>query len=164
MLSWARWPFPHWVILPATRVGRPILHGVLPTIWMAPTKPRFSKNQKQMASGSIRDATSIVAKIFRSHLHQSPFHVPQSANLLPSVKALFKAFSDMDPDTKEQAALTPHFLRCNPNPNNSHNNTTIKTILKYRNILTRQSWWLTLEMVLAKIRRCSNMATLYLWG
>jgi hypothetical protein len=64
-----------------------------------------------VVSLTVRDAASNLAAAFRSNFEQSPFHVEGSAQLLPTVRTLLKAFDNDDPPPQRQKAVTPKLLR-----------------------------------------------------
>ena len=59
----------------------------------------------------MRDAAGHLAAAFRGHFKQSPFHIEGSAQLLPTVRSLLKAFDNADPPPLRQKAITPKLLR-----------------------------------------------------
>jgi hypothetical protein len=64
-----------------------------------------------VVSSTIRDAAGHLAASFRSHFKRSPIHLEGSSQLLPSVRALLKAYDNADPPPRRQKAITPKFLR-----------------------------------------------------
>jgi hypothetical protein len=65
---------------------------------------------RPVVSASVRDAASNLAAAFRGHFKQSPFHIEGSTQLLPTVRALLKAFDNADPPHQQQKAITPKLL------------------------------------------------------
>jgi hypothetical protein len=64
-----------------------------------------------LVANTLRSAASCLATSFRDNFQPSPIHIPNSQNLQPSIKALFKAFENVDPPTRRQKAVTPRLLR-----------------------------------------------------
>jgi hypothetical protein len=64
-----------------------------------------------VVSSTVRDATSNLASAFRVQFQRSPFHVEGSTQLLPTVRALLKAYDNADPPPRRQKAITPKLLR-----------------------------------------------------
>jgi hypothetical protein len=54
---------------------------------------------------------AIVAATFWDNLKRSPFHIPGSNKLAPSIHLLFQAFNATDPAPKRQRAITPRLLQ-----------------------------------------------------
>ena len=52
-----------------------------------------------------------MAASFREHFQCSPFHNQIGSNFLPSITNLLKSYSDVDPPTKRQKAISPKLLR-----------------------------------------------------
>jgi hypothetical protein len=50
-----------------------------------------------LLSLSVRDAAGHLAASFWSHFKQSPLHLKGSSKLLPSIRALLKAYNNADP-------------------------------------------------------------------
>jgi hypothetical protein len=59
----------------------------------------------------VRDAAGNLASAFRSNFQPSPVHIEGSSQLLPTVRALLKAFDNADPPPQRQKAITPKLLR-----------------------------------------------------
>jgi hypothetical protein len=59
----------------------------------------------------VRDAASYLASAFRKRHRESPLHLTGSNNMLPNIRALFKAYDNVDPAPKRQKAITPKLLR-----------------------------------------------------
>jgi hypothetical protein len=59
----------------------------------------------------VRDAAGYLAASFRSRFKRSPVHLEGSPQLLPTIRALLKAFDNTDPPPDRQKAITPKFLR-----------------------------------------------------
>lgn len=66
---------------------------------------------RPVVANTVRQATSNLGATFRGHCKQSPFHIPQSPNLRPVVRSLLSAYTNVDPSTKRQRAITPKLLR-----------------------------------------------------
>jgi hypothetical protein len=64
-----------------------------------------------VVAGTVRDAASYLASAFRKRNRTSPLHLEGSNNMLPSLRALFKAYDNVDPAPKRQKAITPKLLR-----------------------------------------------------
>jgi hypothetical protein len=65
-----------------------------------------------VVGGTVRDAASQLATAFRDHYQRSPLHgVKGSTKLLPSVRALLRAFDKVDQPQNRQRAVTPKFLK-----------------------------------------------------
>jgi hypothetical protein len=58
----------------------------------------------------VQDAASNLAAAFWGHFQQSPVHIQGSTQLLPTVRALLKAFDNADPPAQRQKAITPKLL------------------------------------------------------
>jgi hypothetical protein len=69
------------------------------------------QHTEPLVANTLRAATSCLAASFRDNFESSPLHIPGSQNLHPSIKALFKAFENVDPPTSRQKAITPRLLR-----------------------------------------------------
>jgi hypothetical protein len=67
--------------------------------------------QKPVVVGTVRDAASYLASAFRNRHQTSPLHLAGSNNMLPNIRALFKAYDNGDPAPKRQKAITPKLLR-----------------------------------------------------
>lgn len=66
---------------------------------------------RPMVANTVRQATSNLGATFRGNFKQSPFHIPHSPNLRPVVRALLASFTNSDPSTRRQRAITPKLLR-----------------------------------------------------
>ena len=64
-----------------------------------------------VVANTVRQAAGNLGATFRGHFKQSPFHIPHSPNLRPVVRALLAAYTNADPSTKRQRAITPRLLR-----------------------------------------------------
>jgi hypothetical protein len=69
------------------------------------------RHSEPLVASTLRSAASCLATSFRDNFQPSPLHIPGSQNLQPTVKALFKAFENVDPPTRRQKAITPRLLR-----------------------------------------------------
>jgi hypothetical protein len=67
-------------------------------------------NQKSVSASTIRNSASNLAAAFRIRFRESPLHLAGGSQLLPSFKALFRAYNNLDPPPKRQKAITPRFL------------------------------------------------------
>jgi hypothetical protein len=65
-----------------------------------------------MVAGTLRTAASHLAAAFRDHFQCSPFHIPNGTQLLPSLRALLRAYDNVDPAPNRQKAATPKLFRC----------------------------------------------------
>jgi hypothetical protein len=52
-----------------------------------------------------------MAASFRDCFQCSPFHNPVGSHFLPSISNLLKSYTDVDPPTKRQKAISPKLLR-----------------------------------------------------
>lgn len=68
-------------------------------------------HEAAVLSGTVRETTSHVAASFRNHFKCSPFHNPVGSHFLPSISNLLKSYTDVDPATKRQKAISPKLLR-----------------------------------------------------
>jgi hypothetical protein len=68
-------------------------------------------NQRSVSASTIRNAASNLAAAFRISFRESPLHLAGGSQLLPSLKALFRAYDNLDPPPKRQKAITPRFIR-----------------------------------------------------
>jgi hypothetical protein len=59
----------------------------------------------------LANVASQLATAFRDHYQRSPLHVKGSTKLLPSVRALLRAFDNVDPPQNRQRAVTFKFLK-----------------------------------------------------
>lgn len=64
-----------------------------------------------MVANTVRQATSLLGSAFRGNFKQSPFHNPNAPNLRPVIRSLMQAYTNADPSTKRQRAITPKLLR-----------------------------------------------------
>jgi hypothetical protein len=64
-----------------------------------------------VVAGTVRDAASYLASAFRKRHRISPLHLAGSNNMLPNIRALFKAYDNVNPALKRQKAITPKLLR-----------------------------------------------------
>jgi hypothetical protein len=64
-----------------------------------------------VVAGTVQDAASYLASAFRKRHRTSPLHLAGSNNMLPNIRALFKAYDNVDPTPKRQKAITPKLLR-----------------------------------------------------
>jgi hypothetical protein len=67
--------------------------------------------KKPVVAGTVRDAASYLASAFRKRNRTSPLHLEGSNNMLPSIRALFKAYNNVHPAPKRQKAVTPKLLQ-----------------------------------------------------
>jgi hypothetical protein len=67
-------------------------------------------HEAAVLSGTVRETTSHVAASFRHHFQCSPFHNPVGSHFLPSISNLLKSYTDIDPATKRQKAISPKLL------------------------------------------------------
>jgi hypothetical protein len=77
----------------------------------SPAGAILGKRKSPVVSATVRDAASNLAAAFRSNFKQSPLHIEGSSQLLPTVRALLKAFDNADPPPQRQKAITPKLLR-----------------------------------------------------
>ena len=77
----------------------------------SPEGALLGKRPRPVVSSTVRDAASNLAAAFRGNFERSPFHVKGSAQLLPTVRTLLKAFDNADPPPQRQKAITPKLLR-----------------------------------------------------
>ena len=71
----------------------------------------FSRNgERDLASGTCKEAVDKVAEVFRSNRRRDPRH-DQSHTVDDSLNLLFRGYHSSDPPTKQQKALTPSFYR-----------------------------------------------------
>ncbi|KAI2502402.1 hypothetical protein MHU86_12059 [Fragilaria crotonensis] len=78
--------------------------------WRTTGEPDGMRTQPVVAN-TVRQAAGNLGATFRGHFKQSPFHIPHSPNLRPVVRALLAAYTNADPSTKRQRAITPKLLR-----------------------------------------------------
>jgi hypothetical protein len=71
----------------------------------------YGMRPRPVVANIVRQATSNLGATFRGHCQQSPFHIPQSPNLQPFVHSLLSAYTNADPSTRRQLAITPKLLR-----------------------------------------------------
>jgi hypothetical protein len=64
----------------------------------------LGKHLRPVVLLTVQDAASNLA------YSQSPFHVKESTQLLPTVRTLLKAFDNTDPPPQHQKAITPKLL------------------------------------------------------
>jgi hypothetical protein len=64
-----------------------------------------------MVASTLRAAASHLAASFRGRFQQSPVHVKDGSKLWPTLRALLKAFDNVDPPPLRQKAITPRLLR-----------------------------------------------------
>jgi hypothetical protein len=69
------------------------------------------RHPEPLVSNTLRAAASCLAASFRDNFQPSPLHLKDGQNLHPSIKALFKAFANIDPPASRQKAITPRLLR-----------------------------------------------------
>jgi hypothetical protein len=69
------------------------------------------RHPEPLVSNTLRAAASSLAASFRDNFQPSPLHLKNSQNLHPSIKALFRAFANIDPPPNRQKAATPRLLR-----------------------------------------------------
>ena len=67
--------------------------------------------RRPMASDTLRRAAGAVGATSREHLRPSPFHIPDTKELRPSIKRYLRALENLDAPTERQKALTPKFLK-----------------------------------------------------
>ena len=79
--------------------------------WERTTGRLLGKRKDTVVEGTVRSAAGHLASSFRDNLQQSPFHIAGSSHLRPSIKALLRAFKNVDPPEKRQKAVTPLLLR-----------------------------------------------------
>jgi hypothetical protein len=65
-----------------------------------------------MVALTLRTAASNLAAAFGHYFKRSPLHVKDSTQLLPSLRALLRAYDNVDPPPNRQKAVTPKLLRC----------------------------------------------------
>ena len=71
----------------------------------------LGERPRPVVSATVRDAAGYLAASFRSSFKRSPLHIEGSSQLLPTIRALLKAFDTTDPPPDRQKAITPKFLR-----------------------------------------------------
>jgi hypothetical protein len=64
-----------------------------------------------MVASTLRAAAGNLAAAFRSRFKQSPVHIQDGTKLWPTLRALLKAFDNVDPPPLRQKAITPRLLR-----------------------------------------------------
>jgi hypothetical protein len=64
-----------------------------------------------VVAGTVQDAASYLASTFWKRHRTSPLHLEGSNNMLQSIRALFKAYDNVDPAPKRQKAVTPRLLQ-----------------------------------------------------
>jgi hypothetical protein len=69
------------------------------------------RHKEPLVSGTIKTAASCLAAAFWNDFQPSPIHIKGGTHFHPGIKALFKAFDNVDPPTKRQKAITPKLLR-----------------------------------------------------
>jgi hypothetical protein len=77
----------------------------------SPAGAILGKRKSPVVSSTVRDAAGNLAAAFRSHFQRSPVHIEGSTQLLPTIRALLKAFDNADPPPNRQKAITPRLLR-----------------------------------------------------
>jgi hypothetical protein len=60
-----------------------------------------------VVAGTVQDAASYLAVAFWKHHRTSPLHLEGSNNMLPSIRALFKAYANVNQAPRRQKAVTP---------------------------------------------------------
>ena len=78
--------------------------------WDEDGRPSGHRRQA-VAVSTIREAAGHLATTFRNRFLPSPVHQPDRPILLPSIRALLKAFDNVDPPPNRQKAVTPRLLR-----------------------------------------------------
>jgi hypothetical protein len=66
--------------------------------------------KKPMVVSTLRGATSALAAAFRDHIKSSPLHLEDRVRMLPSIRALLRAFNNISPPEARQKAVTPKLL------------------------------------------------------
>jgi hypothetical protein len=69
------------------------------------------RRSSPVVAGTVRSAAGSLAEAFRNHLQHSPFHIPGSTNMRPTLRALLRAYNNTDPAPKRQKAITCKLLR-----------------------------------------------------
>ncbi len=69
------------------------------------------RRRSPVVAGTVRSAASSLAAAFRNNIQHSPFHLPKSTNMRPTLRALLRAYDNTDPAPKRQKAVTPKLLR-----------------------------------------------------
>jgi hypothetical protein len=69
------------------------------------------RHKQPLVTGTIRTAASCLAALFWHDFKPSPIHIKGGLDYHPGIKALFKAFDNMDPPTCRQKVITPKLLR-----------------------------------------------------
>jgi hypothetical protein len=72
---------------------------------------KLTGRRSAVVAGTVRTAASSLAAAFRNHIQHSPFHLPGSANMRPTLRALLRAYDNADPAPKRQKCITPKLLR-----------------------------------------------------
>jgi hypothetical protein len=70
------------------------------------------QRKSPMVATTLRTAASNLAAAFGNHFKRSPLHVKDGTQLLPSLRALLRAYDNVDPPPNRQKAVTPKLLRC----------------------------------------------------
>jgi hypothetical protein len=83
----------------------------LRTLKWTPTGSPDGLRPRPVVANTVRQATSILGAAFRGNFQQSPFHNPNAPNLRPVIRSLMQAYTNADPSTKRQRAITPKLLR-----------------------------------------------------
>jgi hypothetical protein len=71
----------------------------------------LGKRKSPVVSSTVRNAAGNLAAAFWSHFQRSPVHVEGSTQLLPTIRALLKAFDNADPPPQCQKEITPKLPR-----------------------------------------------------
>jgi hypothetical protein len=79
--------------------------------WSSRSGEIEGQRKQPVVASTVRQAASNLTTAFRNNLQPSPLHLANSAQLLPSARALFQAFANADPAAKCQHAITPKLLR-----------------------------------------------------
>lgn len=98
-----------------------------------------------MVASTLREATSGVAATFRDHTGTSPFHLPHTNQLRPSIRRLFTALDNTDPPKKRQKAVTPKFLRALYRQSGASNPKLSDSIMAHTADITIGAWFFAMR-------------------
>jgi hypothetical protein len=69
------------------------------------------RRSSPVVAGTVCSAASSLAAAFRNNIQHNPFHLPESTNMRPTLRALLRAYDNTDPGPKRLKAITPKLLR-----------------------------------------------------
>jgi hypothetical protein len=70
-----------------------------------------SRHSEPLVASTLRGAASCLAASFWHIFQPSPLHISGSQNTHPQIKALFRAFDNVDAPTRRKKSITPKLLR-----------------------------------------------------